>query len=512
MRRRVSRIFWLCTLSLCLLGTGPAWSQGRNDDREWLPVSPEKLPKWRGFNLLEKFLLQQGNRPFEEDDFRMISEFGFNFVRLPMDYRTWIKDGNWESFNEKTLQEIDQAVAWGQKYGVHVCINFHRAPGYTVAEPREPKDLWTDADAQRVCALHWKTFAERYRGIPSTRLSFNLFNEPAGVSDEAYARVVRIMVDAIREVDPDRLIICDGLQWGQNPATLLKPLKVAQATRGYQPMEISHYHAGWVGGSDQYPDPQWPRVIPPNGMLLSPAKPEGATTIQINGPFEKQTKLRLNVRVVSVEADLIVTADGKPVFEKAFKSGPGQGEWKEAVYNDQYNIWQNVFDQDVVAEIPAGTKQVTIGLKSGDWLRLGEMGLTQGDRKEDVLPFRLGWSEKVPPFRYDPQAKGSPFVGLPAQDREWLWENAIAKWKSPAGEGIGVIVGEWGAFNETPHDVVLAWAEDNLQNWQKAEWGWALWNFRGSFGIMDSGRDDVEYENYQGHKLDRKYLELLQRY
>jgi hypothetical protein len=31
-------------------------------------------------------------------------------------------------------------------------------------------------------------------------------------------------------------------------------------------------------------------------------------------------------------------------------------------------------------------------------------------------------------------------------------------------------------------------------------------------GILDSGRTDVKYEDYQGHKLDRKMLDLLQRY
>ena len=60
------------------------------------------------------------------------------------------------------------------------------------------------------------------------------------------------------------------------------------------------------------------------------------------------------------------------------------------------------------------------------------------------------------------------------------------------------MVGEWGAFNKTPHDVSLRWAEDCLSNWQKAGWGWALWNFRGSFGILDSGRTDVQYEDSPG--------------
>jgi endoglucanase len=71
------------------------------------------------------------------------------------------------------------------------------------------------------------------------------------------------------------------------------------------------------------------------------------------------------------------------------------------------------------------------------------------------------------------------------------------------------MVGEWGAFNRTPHDVVLDWARDYLELWKEAGWGWALWNFRGSFGILDSGRSDVAYDDFHGRKLDRKFLDLL---
>ena len=39
--------------------------------------------------------------------------------------------------------------------------------------------------------------------------------------------------------------------------------------------------------------------------------------------------------------------------------------------------------------------------------------------------------------------------------------------------------------------------------------GWALWNFRGDFGVLDSGRRDVDYEDWYGHKLDRGLLEIL---
>src|SRR6266568_35883 len=85
----------------------------------------KKLPPWRGFNLLQKFNGQ--NRRFKEADFESIAELGFNFVRLPMDYRMWIEDNDWTKFREPTLKEIDDAVKFGEKHGIHVCLNFHRA-------------------------------------------------------------------------------------------------------------------------------------------------------------------------------------------------------------------------------------------------------------------------------------------------------------------------------------------------------------------------------------------------
>jgi endoglucanase len=74
------------------------------------------------------------------------------------------------------------------------------------------------------------------------------------------------------------------------------------------------------------------------------------------------------------------------------------------------------------------------------------------------------------------------------------------------------MVGEFGVYNKTPHHVTLAFLDDCLKNYERAGFGWALWNFDGPFGILDSERGDVEYEDWEGHKLDRQMLELLQRH
>jgi hypothetical protein len=111
------------------------------------PVLPKR---WKGFNLLGKFTVEWSNEGYVEEDFSMIRELGFNFVRLPVDYRTYSVRGNWNKFIERELQDIDRAVEWGRRYGIHVCLNLHRAPGYCVNPPSDPLQIGRASCRERV--------------------------------------------------------------------------------------------------------------------------------------------------------------------------------------------------------------------------------------------------------------------------------------------------------------------------------------------------------------------------
>jgi len=357
------------------------------------------LPRWRGFNLLEKFIASNSNDPFKESDFEMIAELGFDFVRLPMSYWCWSDPKEWRKLDEKILKEIDQAVEFGKQYNVHVNINFHRAPGFSVdRSAREPFNLWLDEEAQEAFDYHWSHFAERYKGKPNKQVSFNLVNEPATLdferlkplTAELHNKVIRRVVKAIRNVDPNRLIIADGMWWGREPAYDLADLNIAQSTRGYEPMQITHYLASWVDGADKWPVASWPLV------------PEASTEL----------------RYLSDEMN-------------------------------QYYV--NTLS------------------------------------KYGVSP-NMEWN------------------------RERIRLQMIEPWKKLQAMGVGVHVGEFGAFSRTPHELVLAWMRDLMGQWKDAGWGWAMWNFRGGFGILDSEREDVKYEDFKGHKLDRRMLELIREY
>ena len=154
------------------------------------------------------FMVDQA-KPFREDDFAWIAELGFDFVRLPLDYRCWTDPTTGRSSGRTGSSGSTRRSSSAGSTRPRPA-ELPPGPGYTVASPPEPKSLWTDPEAQDVCALHWGTFARRFQGVPSREVSFNLFNEPANVEPEAHRKVVERMVEAIREQDRDRLIVCDG--------------------------------------------------------------------------------------------------------------------------------------------------------------------------------------------------------------------------------------------------------------------------------------------------------------
>jgi endoglucanase len=96
-------------------------------------------------------------------------------------------------------------------------------------------------------------------------------------------------------------------------------------------------------------------------------------------------------------------------------------------------------------------------------------------------------------------------------NREKLQEH-YAPWAELAAGGVGVHCGELGVFNRTPPDVTCAFLDDLLSVLGENGWGWALWNLRGSFGILDNGRKGTKTETCDGHQLDRMMLELLKRH
>ena len=363
--------------------------------------SPAKNPQWYGFNLLEyfstdpdwmKYFPYKNDGMFLEDDFRWIRDWGFNWVRLPMDYRFWTDSHNPFNMHEENVVPIDRAIRLGEKYGIHVNVCLHRAPGYCILDimdealtgihvTKERTSVFADSRTQDAFVYQWTYFADRYKGISSDKLSFNLVNEPLDLPTAAetekaeetkpgqrhlkdYVRVARAAIDGIRKHDPQRLVIVDGYAGGTAAIPDLFDTHAMQSCHTYRPAQLTHYQCEWARGTltGSEPEPTWP-------------------------------------------------------------------------------------------------------LK---------------DNTGNVI-----------------------------SDREML-TRTFQPWGELAGQGVPIHFGEMGCYKHTPPQVVLAWFSDTLSVLGELHTGWALWNFRGPFGVLDTERPGTKYEKWHDHQLDRPLLNLLQ--
>lgn len=249
------------------------------------PAKFNTLPQWRGFNLLDYFgSKKKSSNKTTVEDFKWMADWGFDFVRIPMAYPHYIKFNASKNiapddvcnFDEREVDTINQLVDNANKYGLHVSLNLHRAPGFCVnAGFNEPYNLWQDAEAQEAFYTHWGMWAKRFASYSSKQISFDLVNEPCTREDmndqfskrgpipgDLYALVAKKAFATIKSYNKNHLVIADGNNIGANVIPELFDMEIGQSCRGYFPHYVSHYRAPWVHKNpDDAPHPVWPGEI-----------------------------------------------------------------------------------------------------------------------------------------------------------------------------------------------------------------------------------------------------------
>jgi hypothetical protein len=169
---------------------------------------------------------------------------------------------------------------------------------------------------------------------------------------------------------------------------------------------------------------------------------------------------------------------------------------------------------DAIRAANPGHQVIADGNRVGNLVtpELTELSIAQSCRgyfPGAISHYKAPWANK------DPEKCATPvWPGIMNGERydKARLEAYYKDWIALARSGIGVHCGECGCWNKTPHPVFLAWFQDVLEILTASKIGYALWNFRGDFGILDSRREDLEYRDWHGHKLDAKLLELLQKH
>ncbi|MDR1388256.1 MAG: glycoside hydrolase family 5 protein [Propionibacteriaceae bacterium] len=157
------------------------------------------------------------------DDVALMAQEGFNSIRLPLNWRCFMeRPGVW---HEEAFAVVDRPLADCRQHGLYVFLDLHGAPGGQTGtniddSPHRYPELFTDPAHQDATVALWVELARRYRDEPAVG-GYDLLNEPLPRGfqyryPKQLVALYRRLIEAIRAVDPDRLIVLEGSNWARN--------------------------------------------------------------------------------------------------------------------------------------------------------------------------------------------------------------------------------------------------------------------------------------------------------
>lgn len=183
-------------------------------------------------------------------DFQRIKRWGFDHVRLPVDYFN-VFDGEELRPLERILQLLDRAIDDLAAADLNVILDLHKCPGHDFhAGSGHAQEFFTNPKL-RIQSKHvWKHLAERYQSC--ARVSFEILNEPVAEDAAAWDAVKDEMAAHIRQHAPNSTIVIGSNRWN-NPGefTRLTPVRddnVLYSFHFYSSILFTHQRAPWLIG------------------------------------------------------------------------------------------------------------------------------------------------------------------------------------------------------------------------------------------------------------------------
>lgn len=232
-------------LAACLLA-GPVLSGGMPA----LTAADFLKQPYRGFTL-------ENGASRSATDFDDLGAMGVNLVRIGITLEHCAQC-NAYAIPLKSLVDVDQVLFLAEARGIHVILTL-------VPEHPAKAAYWKSAELQASIIDVWSRLAERYKDRPAMG-GFDLINEPnpPGKAKEAhrrYAEFAHRLIEAVRKVDPQRMIVYEPAPRGNTFyafKALEKPLpydNVLYSPHFYLPVEVTHQ--GIKNGRSDEAYPTW---------------------------------------------------------------------------------------------------------------------------------------------------------------------------------------------------------------------------------------------------------------
>lgn len=193
-------------------------------------------------------------------DIAQIAAWGFDHVRLPVDYPVLEWDEAPGIYREDGLAYLDACIEWCKAHDLGLILDLHRAPGYSFTNTLQPETqhlnvLFQEPAAQERFIALWEFLARRYQGA-GLPLVLELLNEIVLPDSTPWNALFHKTVAAIRRIDPTCWIMVGGNNYNaaselENIALLDDP-NVCYTFHFYEPLLFTHQKAPWVQAAVAY--------------------------------------------------------------------------------------------------------------------------------------------------------------------------------------------------------------------------------------------------------------------
>lgn len=185
------------------------------------------------------------------EDFRRISRWGVDHVRLPVDYNlVQNPDG---SFKEQGFDRLKNCIEWCGEYGLNIVLDLHKTIGFSFDKEENELGFFENRELQEHFFKLWEEFAKRFSSYGN--VAFELLNE---VTEKKYKdswnSISAEAVERIRKFAPDTIIIIGG--YYNNDASAVKDLlepadgRIVYSFHCYSPLIFTHQGAYWIEKMD----------------------------------------------------------------------------------------------------------------------------------------------------------------------------------------------------------------------------------------------------------------------
>jgi hypothetical protein len=314
-----------------------------------IPTQSQLPSTWKGAGMGSRKDANHPYQDFKESDIRFLAENGMNFTRVffhfsTLQYPDYPEDKTQVSV--KQLEDLDQLIAWGMKYGVHIQISSQFFFGITDPLLGISDISMAKEEDWKLLADYWSMLARRYAGIPSKYLSFDLINEDQPTENIAFAVTgIKGVRDSILKEDPNRILINSymgnpNLEWVDAVASL----GIAIGIHPYYPNVLTTIDLPYLLVNPFVGQPQWPYVWFPGGKFSNDQEP-----LIITGDISSGGQVLFSCESYSEGANVSVYLDGK--FDQSYPASGG--EWDGSQYQCHGN-------PAVIIDIPPGTQEIKI--------------------------------------------------------------------------------------------------------------------------------------------------------